>query len=200
MVTMPPLSRTPVVWTSSSGDKRQRVNEGIFVTTETLSDGSLLVFLQIGPGWLDCDLPVAKDRMKKQLAIVLRHIRTHNLGFAFLIHIKPNAGLTLEMVRYVNEYLKQMRTTLLNHLKGTMIVLPNPTIEVLIMTALAFLPPLKPLHTHVVTEVDHVAVTELGLPKSVQKTLLQQLVKLPWPDASATTTDNSDTVAARRTG
>lgn len=194
---MPPLSRQPVVWTSSTGDKRQKVNEGIFVTTETLSDGSLLVFVQIGPGWLDCELPVAKERVKKHLSIVLRHIQTHNLGFAFLIHIKPNSGLTLEMVSFVNEYLKQKRTTLLNHLKGTMIVLPSPTIQFLIMTALAILPPLKPLHTHVVTEDDNMTVTELGLPKSVQKTLLQQLVKLPWPDASATTNGNSDTAAAR---
>lgn len=174
-----PLTRNPPVW-------KEQDKVSIVVKTEPLSDGTLVVFVQVKKDWLHSNW---KEEIHRFFSLLLKHVKDNAIGFAMFIHVCPGSDLTVEIVRFVNEYLKKRRKTLIDHLKGTAVIIPSATVELIVMTALAILPPLKPFETSVWTPDTSSSstsstepLTEWGLPKYLQKKVLKSLVALPWPD------------------
>lgn len=151
--------------------------------TSTLSDGTVAIQAQIS-GFVE---DVHMEYLREEIARFFHFVKQNSVAFALLIHCTPSCWVTFEQGKLLNEYVKKKRQTVIHNLKGTVIILPNRKIELLTLSVLSLLPPLKPITTKVMEadEYKNVTITEWGLPKAVQKEIMKGFVALPWPDEVA---------------
>ena len=180
--TTPTMSRIPLTRTPPAYKAPEGLHPCLGLRTSTLSDGSIVVQAQIKAEVSDA----AAEILKREVARFLHFAKVEKVAFSLLIHVTPTGRITFDQAKRLNEYMKAKKTTTLKCLKGTNIVLPSPSLEMMILSVFALLPPLKPLTTRVLQEEDYKydVITEWDMPKGVQKEIMKGFADLPWPDES----------------
>lgn len=175
------LTRTPPVFTidltgvETHGD--------LLAECSVLSDGTLLVLVAIGREWRARHRTTWPTEINRRFTEIFAHVTTHRVCFGLVIHVRPDADLSFDIIRHVNELIKSRQDILNHHLKGTVVVVPSKAVEVIIWAALALQPPQRPFETYVVGASDtKAAMTKWGLPRDVQKSMCKKVAAMPWPD------------------
>lgn len=176
------LTRTPPPWVYDDPDAL--ATGELQVCTAPLSDGTLVCFVSIGKRVLGSVNWEA--RLLRSLTCIFEHAEKHRIGFALVLHVRPNADLTSSMIKTAIAIVKSFPHLIQTHLKGTVAIVPNAVVEAMIVAAMTIKPPTKPFVTKVISAGDFrgVELTELGLPKDAQRAVMKQAVAFAWPDGS----------------
>ena len=174
------LSRNPPVIDASAGTNGASIRAG----SSVLSDGTLLFLVSVGPGWRESSDGDWRSAVRAKFDEIFRTVQEKAVCFALLLHVRPDAEVSLDIVKFVNSVVKTRGDLLRGNLKGTVIVVPSATVEMIIWAAMAICPPVKPLETSVMSsEPTNVSeTTEWGLPRDLQRTLCKKIVAMPWPE------------------
>ena len=167
--------------TNSWKDRPNEYGSTIVFDASSLSDETLSLYVRIGEGWKGNYPDAWKDRLTLTFNDFFTHVTEKDIRFALCIHIEAGANITLEVVKYVNCFMKGQRHILERHLKGTAIILPNAAVEMIVMTALAINPPVKPLITRSFSGYRGSCNTGWNVPRDMQKEIVKWMVSLAWP-------------------
>lgn len=175
------LTREPVCYVCKDGLS----TPDLFVKNASLSDGSLVVWVSVGPQWVGGHEHDWKKKLKTQIANIFAHIATHKMCFGLVLHVRPGVQLSIELVQSVRKIMRDDVPFLKAHFKGGVVILPSSALELIVLGALRLLPPIKPVQTLVLTEADaHDQVTDWQCPKSTKKNACKLIADMQWPDAS----------------
>lgn len=175
------LTRTPVPWCYGSPE-----GSDLRVCSAILSDGTLLLLVSIGRDWRRSHPDDWEAELAQRFADMFAHVKEHRVGFGLVLHLRPDVDVSVDIVRTVSAIVKRDPEVLRRHLKGTVVIVPSTSVEVIVWTAVAFSRPLRPFETYVMTAKDMAErqLTEWGLPRDLEKKTCKKIVSLPWPDGS----------------
>ena len=166
------LSRQPRPWSTDLN-----VDGSVIHDSSVLCDGTLCLYIKIGKGWKREEW---RQSLEALFSDFFEHVQKHKICFALLIHIEADSGVTPDAVAHVNNHLKKKRNVIMQHLKGTIVILPNPVYEIIILSALALLPPLKPFDTKVCPTL--FSGNKWNLVPEMHEEMIKWVLSLPWPD------------------
>tara|TARA_B110001452_G_scaffold190939_1_gene161111 strand:+ start:246 stop:776 length:531 start_codon:yes stop_codon:yes gene_type:complete len=172
------LSRTPEPFVCRTKHK------GLKVKSDILSDGTLVLILSVGRHCSECPTESWYTQVEECIQAMFAHVRKHRVGFGILLHVRPEASLSLEVIQRVKNMMTGNADIIRDHLKGTMIIVPTTPVKLMILAVLAISPPLKTVSTFVLTSEGMNNPLKWGLPKDLQMDMCSEIVGLPWPDAT----------------
>ena len=181
-MTTPPhslrLTRTPPPYILDCADGADRS----FLTwqQEVLEDGSIVCGIRLvkpcgDAGWETC---------MTELKRFVRWVRTHGVCFQLLLEVTDGGSITLDQVRTFTDFMKRKRMMLVDHYKGTTVLLHSHAVEMVVVAAMIAVPPVKPFETLVVdTGTTGGGTTDaFGMPPALRKRVMDRFLGLQWPD------------------
>lgn len=177
--TRTPLTRTPPPYPHAIG-----LNEcTVQARHRVLDDGSVLLFLRLvghcaGDDW---------ENGKQEVLRFLTYVEENHVCFQLLIEVDHRSGLTLEQIIDMTKVIRTKKSAVVSSLKGTIVLVHSPTIEMLLNASVSIIRPLKPFMVTCLTpeDVDAGKEEEWFLSRSIFRGVKKDFKSLPWPDADS---------------